>query len=734
MFIAKRREKSILKYIIPNIKLEGVCMRTTDLLKQEIKTLPKGTWAPNYFRSVGYLSSRHTDNACQRADAVYSLFTEPKAHIYQNDLIAGSMRSMFAETNGITLEKANAVVSRYPERYFGTNADHFSPDYSTVVSIGLPGLLKKIESSKQKHAAEPERFAFLEAMRITLYGLRARLLKHADLCAELLSHDGYSDDKLHFIEDNCRCIADHAPATFAQALQLVWMIHTGFVYEGRYAMALGRIDQYLYPFFKHDLQNGTLTLPFATELLENVFIKIYERHVFLGGDDVVNICIGGMNSEGQCEVNELSYAVLEAVKNCNVSGPNLSARITPNTPDRFLDACLQVIGTGLGYPALMNDTINLEALSRYGYRKEDVYNYSMVGCIENFITGMQPPWSDGRFDTPRFLEYVFYNGKSYDGLSSGLDTGDVSEIISMDDLMSRLEKQLDFGAENYVREFHRYNHVEFPENYTSPYLSCFCRDCIERGLDINMGGSVYPSVHGAALMGVGTMSDSLAAIEQTVFIDHACTLEELREALKANFVGYEALHEKLLAAPKYGNNDPLVDKYAVWFVDYLAKAFGRYKTEDGGSIYIAMAANTSNISAGAALGATPDGRHAHEPLSDASSPSYGKDVNGPTMTVLSITKPDYRQVACGSVVNQKFSPSMFKDGKREKLLQLIRVYFSKGGQEMQINATSSDVLKDAMEHPENYENLVVRVSGFSAFYVTLCREVQMDILKRTQQG
>lgn len=709
-------------------------MKTTDLLKQEIKIPPEGICAPNYFRSAGYLSGRHRDNACRRADGIYALFTEPKPHIYQNDWIAGSMRSLFVKTDEATLEKANAVVSEYPERKFITNADHFSPDYQTILRIGLPGMLEKIECSKQIHKAESERVAFLEAMRITLSGLRIRLLKHAELCAELSGHEGYSDDKLRFIEENCRCIADHAPATFAQSLQLVWMIHTGLVYEGRYAMALGRIDRYLYPFFKQDLEKGSLTLPFATELLENIFIKIYENHEFLGYDDVVNICIGGMDPEGKCDVNELSYAVLEAVKNCNVPGPNLSACITPDTPDRFLDACLQVIGTGLGYPALMNDTINLAALSRYGYRKEDVYNYSMVGCIENFITGMQPPWSDSRFNTPLFLEYVFNNGTTYDGSSAGLNTGDVSEITSMDDFMKHFEKQLEAGIDAHVRDFLNNNRVDCPENYTSPYLSCFCRDCIERGSDINMGGSVYPSVHGVGLMGVGTISDSLAAIEQTVFIEHSCTLEELREALKADFVGYEALHKKLLSAPKYGNNDPLADKYAVWFVDFFANAFSKYKTEDGGGIYIAMATNTANIPAGAALGATPDGRHAHEPLSDASSPTYGKDVNGPTMALLSLSKPDYKQVACGSVVNQKFSPSMFRDGKRQKLLQLIRVYFEKGGQEIQINATSSDVLKDAMAHPENYENLVVRVSGFSAFYVSLCREVQTDILNRTQQG
>jgi formate C-acetyltransferase len=222
-------------------------------------------------------------------------------------------------------------------------------------------------------------------------------------------------------------------------------------------------------------------------------------------------------------------------------------------------------------------------------------------------------------------------------------------------------------------------------------------------------------------------------VEQVVFIHKDVTIPELVTALKENFVGHEDLRQKLLAAPKYGNNHDLADKYAVWFVDFLSDEFMKYKTRDGGGYYTAMAANVSNIYAGHAIGATPDGRRAGEPLSDAASPTYGRDTRGATATVLSVTKPDYTKVACGTVINQKYSPSMFEDGRRDKLRALIRVYFAKGGQEMQINATSTEVLKDAMEHPEKYPDLVVRVSGFSALYVTLAREVQMDILARTQQ-
>ena len=709
-------------------------MRLIDGLKQEMQQRPEGVFCPDYFRGMGYDATGHTSPCGRRADGIYALFTEPAPHIYQNDLIVGSQRPLFVTLTEQQTLDAREAVAPYPERWFGTNKDHFAPDFATVLHVGIVGLLAQIADSERAHASEPDQLDFLGSMRHALHGLQQRLLAHASKARELQGSEGYDDARLAFIAENCTQLASGVPESFAQGLQLVWMIHSCFLYEGRYAMALGRIDQYLYELYSRDVAAGRIDRERATELLENAFVKICEHRFYLGGDDVVNICIGGVDAEGKDAVNELSYAVLYAVRGVNMPGPNLSARISPDTPDEFLDECLKVIGTGLGYPALMNDTVNMAALRRYGYDEVDVRNYCMVGCIENFITGMQPPWSDGRFDTPRFLEYVLFNGQGYDKGRTGLVTTPLAQITSMEQFMACLEQQISEGVKQYVQAFRAYNDVPDPQNYTSPFLSCFCKACIERGLDINMGGSRYPSVHGAALMGVGTMSDSLAAIEKVVFCDRTVTLCELAEALKCNFEGYEALRALLLAAPKYGNNDPFVDKYAVWFTSYLSDQFDLYRTRDGGGIYTAMAANTSNIWAGMHIGATPDGRRAGEPLSDAASPTYGRDLKGATSTLLSVSKPDYTRCACGTVVNQKYSPAMFEDGKREKLLSLIRVYFAKGGQEIQINATSAKVLRDAMEHPEQYASLVVRVSGFSAFYVTLDRAVQEDILRRTQQG
>ena len=236
-------------------------------------------------------------------------------------------------------------------------------------------------------------------------------------------------------------------------------------------------------------------------------------------------------------------------------------------------------------------------------------------------------------------------------------------------------------------------------------------------------------------MGIATVSDSLAAIEKLVFETKQMTLSHLAECVRADFAGHEAERRLMLAAPKYGNDEEYVDKYAVWFVEKMHEIFSRYRTRDGGGVYLAMAANTQNISAGREVAATPDGRRAREALNDAASPMHGRDHCGPTAVVLSTTKPDYSLVACGTVLNQKYSPVMFKnDQLREKLRALIRVYFARGGQEMQINAVSREMLMDASEHPESYGGLVVRVSGFSAFYTSLSKEVQEDILLRTEHS
>lgn len=701
-------------------------MEITKALYKELKQTPAGTYAPFLFRHRGIIADLSAGTTEQRANGIYSLFSSPDPVILKNELIAGNRMCLYSTEDKDRIEHAKSIVNRLGARSFGSNSDHFAPNYRRILADGIPGTFDAIDASIAAHGGDERRLLTLRAMRKTLEGFAAMIAKYAQAARRLIGSEGYDDERLTFIAGNCEALTERAPETFAEALQLVWFCHNAFVTEGRYAMALGRLDQYLYPYYKRDIERGAITDERVVELLENVFIRLE--------GDVVNIAVGGTSPDGKCEVNELSYLVVEAVKDCHIPGPNLSARIMRDTPDEFLAACLRSIGTGLGYPALMNDEVMIPGLESYGYPHEDVCNYSMVGCIENFMTGKQPPWSDNRFDTPRFIEYVFHNGISETGHTAGLDLGDVDEIGSMDEFMARLERELELGVFEYALYVNGYNKNLDPDYYEEPFLSIFCDDCIGRGLDINRGGAIYPSTHGAACMGVGTVADSLAAVEKVVFVDHEATLGEIRDAMKANFVGYDELRAKLLAAPKYGNNDDFVDKYAVWCLDYLQGLFLKQKTRDGGPFFVLMAANTQNISSGKCTGATPDGRLATEPISDAASPTYGRDVKGPTVTLASLSKPDYTKSAGGTVVNQKFSPAAFAEDKIGNLAALIKVYFKRGGQEVQINATSREILEDAMKHPENYGDLVVRVSGFSAYYVGLGRDVQLDILNRTSQG
>ncbi len=699
---------------------------TTEGLRGEMRTPPKGKFVRDYYMGIGYKSNLAAPVPVARANAFrYSITHTPKI-IYDNDLIAGTIKGQYEEgiDDGDIAFYTN-YVNRFGRRGWLQGCDHYASAYDRLIEMGVGGIRAEIAQSKKVHADERKNLEFLEACDISMLGF-SEMIK---LYGEAAEKKGFDD-----IAQTCFAIENDAPRSFRQALQLVWFAHQCYLYQGLYAMALGRIDQYLYPLYKHDIDNGIITRAEAQLLLENVFMKIGDNRTCYGGDDVCNICVAGVTPEGENATTDLTFDVLRAVRVCNIPGPNLSARINPLTPDSFLEEALEVIGTGLGYPALMNDIVHIPALRRMGYDEKDCNNFCMVGCIENFLPGMQPPWSDGRFDNVKYLELTLNRGiDMLNGARSGIDVGDPTEWKTMDDFIAAYEKELRWGAEEYANQIHLENYRYNNEFYCNPFMSCLTYKCVERGLDICNGGTIYPAAHGACCMGIGTVTDALSAVEKCVYTDKTVSMETLIAALKANYEGYEDVRQTLLAAPKYGNDCDETDKWAVWFVKFNAEMFDNYRLQDGGRFYTAIASNVSNIGAGSGCAASPDGRKAREPQSDAASPTYGRNTRGPTCTVKSLTKPDYSYVACGTVVNQKFSPAIFKgENNIKRLAALIRVYFERGGQEMQINSVSRATLIDAMEHPENYRDLVVRVSGFSAYYVTLDRSVQLDILNRTE--
>ena len=717
-------------------------MKNLLLLKEEFKRINK-KYMPNicnYLMYLGYKEHYDKEPLIAKACAISNVFLSHEKYIYENDLILGSIYGKFSNNSDDytinELDHADKTVNNYGKNTFRTNIDHFAPDFETPLKIGIGGMIQNIKDSVVKYKGDEKKLEFLNAALITMTGFSKMIKGYGEAALKkAIASSNQENQELFEAAAICEKIAFDKPESFREALQLIWLIHVSFLYENRYAMALGRLDQYLYPFYKKD----NITRERALELIECTLYKIYESNIYTGGDDVVNIAIGGVTRDGEDAVNDLSYIILEAVKNCMVPGPNLSARISVKNPDKFLDECLKVISTGIGYPALMNDEVNIAALSRYGYNLEDCRDYCMVGCIENFITGKQPPWSDGRFNSPVYIDLTLNNGlNTVTGIKTGVETGDiantsdVNKFNDFDKFIEALKIQMDYGLSEYMRMFNNDSRRYDKVMYSQPYLSCYCLDCIGRGLDVRDGGAIYPSAHSPACMGIGTFADSLAAIKKAVYEDKILTLVQLRDILSLDFEGYEDIREYLLKAPKYGNNDDSVDKYAEWFVDTHYELYSKHKTHDGGGVYVAIASNTSNIHAGTEVAATPDGRKRGEPLSDASSPVHGMDKNGLTSVLLSCSKPDFTKAACGTVLNVKFGSGMIKDETREKIIALLRVYFRRGGQEIQINCVSKEVLRDASVNPENYRSLVIRVSGFSAYYTELDKSVQNDILERTE--
>ena len=363
----------------------------------------------------------------------------------------------------------------------------------------------------------------------------------------------------------------------------------------------------------------------------------------------------------------------------------------------------------------------IEGLAQLGIPLEVARDHCMVGCIETMLAGKQPAWSDSRFNGPL---YLLESLKSLHELPKSEQ--------SYERLIKLFEEQVASGIKSHAAMINDHA-AQFPvARFPDPFLSALTQDCIGRGLDINDGGALFPRMHGIAVMGLATVADSLAAVRKLVFEDRLIELNQLMAALEADFDGCEPLRQMLeRKAPKYGNDDAYVDDIAAWFVEFVSRRCLDHRLADGGWFVSAMAANVQNISAGRDVAATPDGRKARHPLSDAASPFFGRDLNGPTAFLHSVARPDYRPVLTGSVVNMKFEPEMFADeAGAERFLAMTRFFVRSRIQELQFNFTGNATLAEAQAHPERFANLVVRVSGFSAYFTRLQREVQDDILRR----
>ena len=692
-----------------------VCLETPrerdwrEILKLERKTAQPGDpFAPprpynlcHYHQGCYYILHPSDEPECiQHAKALAWALERLPLTFYPEQEFFGGAETFRSDVlpEGITQEDYDRAVKTFRShgtRYFKVGWSHTIPDYVELMKQGLGSFLRRAEDACTRHKNPVS-----ESMLIALRAVSAFFLRAADSCA--VSHPEASTRLCN--------LATRPPESFAEALQLMWLIFVILEAEGRGHDALGRIDQYLYDCYR----KSGLDHDGALHLLCHIWVKIEGFH------EVTNICIGGMTPDGKDAANELSYLALEATELVHSASTNLSARLHRGTSDCFLRACVELIRTGIGFPAVFNDEVIIPMLTNLGIPVEAARDYALVGCVETFLPGRQPAWSDGRFNMPEIFTDTIARLPEFDSYEALFQA-------FADGMRCGLERYRD----DYNRELEAYPSNRFPD----PLLSALTRDCIARGKDINGGGSEFFRLHGIGMMGLATLTDSLAAVKKLVFEEKRITPERLVRALKNDFYGEEELRQTLInCAPKYGNDTDYCDAIAADIVKLCGELTESFRTLDGGYLQSCMASNIQSISAGKTVMATPDGRHAWTPLSDAASPNGGCDRNGPTAFVNSIVRPDYTSQNC-TVVNMRFLPEMFTDEAGcSRMLSLLRRFVEGEGQEMQFNVTNNAMLREAIAEPEKYADLIVRVSGFSAFFTKLAPEVQQDILRRHAHG
>jgi pyruvate formate-lyase/glycerol dehydratase family glycyl radical enzyme len=611
---------------------------------------------------------------------------------------------------------------------------HAIPAFDLILARGLGGLRDEAQNALERHApalpAGDPRQTFWPAMIVALDGLAAYIRRYAALAREMAAaeHDPGRRSELLQIGDICAWIAGSPPHTWHEALQLVWFVHLGIkMDDGGIGHSFGRFDQYLYPLYRDDRDAGRLTVDEARELLATFWVKLNRE-----GDGLAHLSLGGQTPQGEDATNDLSLLCLQVDRWVRRKQPNLSTRVHAATPDAYWREIARTMRCGAGHPAIFNDEVIVAGLLDYGLPLDQVRDYAQVGCVETFLPGLGAPWTDCYLNLAKCLELALNDGRDgRTGVQLGAATGDPRRFARFDDLFAAYERQVERALYEMLAAKDTYDAV-VSRHAPEPLNSAFIRDCLQRGQDATGGGARY-LLSGAYGVGMGTTVDSLAAIRTLVYEEGRLTMEELVQALAANFGGYERVRSWCLhRAPKYGNDDPRADEIAVRAIESLGRQARAYPSPSPQAIHYAMLGSVlSHTKMGALTAASANGRLAGETLSDGGSPSQGCNRSGATATLRSLAKADHRLVPGGAAINLRLSPSHLEgEAGIERLASLLKSYVAMGGEQLQVTVTDSEVLRRALEQPERYRDLVVRVAGFTAYFVTLEPAIQQEILAR----
>ncbi|WP_326511824.1 glycyl radical protein [Clostridium intestinale] len=631
---------------------------------------------------------------------------------------------------------------------------HIVPDFEKALRLGLSGIIKETEERLSKvDISENDAFreiAFLKSIvivnkSIIEFGERYSALAY-DL--SLKEKDENRKTELLKISEVCKNVPKNSPKNFYEAVQMIWFVHLAIQIESNgHSASLGRVDQYLYKYYKND----NLDKDFVKELLQSLWIKFYSilkirstSHSGYGAGypTYQNVTIGGSNPDYSDAVNELSFLILESVGEAKLTQPNLSARVHLNTSEKFLRECTEVISTGFGMPALHNDEIIIPALLNKGVSLKDAFNYTMVGCVEVAVPGK---WGY-RCTGMTFLNLL----KAFElTINDGLDkrtgytllkgNGSLKDFTDYTSLWNAWEKNIEYYTKLSVvsDKIADTMLLEYPDIFCSSLID----DCIERAKTAKEGGAVYDIVSGLQV-GLSNAANSFAALKKVVYEDKTLTLEEVINAIETDFSGLkgEKIRALLENAPKYGNDIDYVDSIASDIYDTYINEISKYKNTRfgkgpiGGNYGLSTSGISSNVPMGCVTGATPDGRKAWTPAAEGCSPVQGTDIKGPTSVLKTISKLPNILMTGGQLLNVRFSPDLINnDIGFQKFLMFIKSFIAIKGWHIQFNIMSTETLINAQKNPEEYRDIIVRVAGYCAQFITLDPTTQNDIISRTQQ-
>jgi formate C-acetyltransferase len=684
-----------------------------------------------------------------------------------------------------------------PGNYLYNGVGHVSVDYGKVLKIGYEGIIAESETTlsllKPGDSGYARQSRFLQAVIESCRAVCDYAKRYSTLALSMSKTETDSGRKqeLLLIAQNCERVPCKGASSFYEACQSFWFIQMLIQMESNgHSVSPGRFDQYMYPFYKTDIESGKITREFAQELIDCIWVKLNDvskvrdaasAEGFAGYGLFQNLVVGGQTGEGIDATNDLSYMCVEASMHVMMPQPSLSIRVWNGTPHELMVKAAELTRTGIGLPAYYNDEVIIPALAGRGLTLRDAREYNLIGCVEPQKAGKTDGWHDAAFfNMCRPLELVFSNGVDA-GAQIGVKTGDVTKFSSFEELYDAYKTQTNHMIELMINAINAID-TAHAERCPLPFLSSMIEDCIGRGKAVQEGGAVY-NFSGPQGFGIANMTDSLLALKALVFDQMKYTLADFKSALENNFgrkimgdkarqitaavavklaqqgktpdekeiaaiyqtvCGNEAPSEKksrwdemlqdIESLPKYGNDILEVDEFARDVAYTYTKKIETYKNPRGGQFHAGLYPVSANVPLGAQTGATPDGRLAGAPIADGVSPAAGRDVSGPTAACNSVSRLDHCIASNGTLFNMKFHPSALagKSGL-ESFVYLIRGFFEQKGSHVQFNVVSRETLLDAQKHPDKYRSLVVRVAGYSALFTNLSRSLQDDIINRTEQ-